>query len=157
MLRKRVTEFEGFMKELLDTVKTVEHNQEVMKVENEVLRKDCDDLRRKICTNEQKMEVNEVKVKELNENQNQWKKDCEQEQVDFKKIMKDTVREKEQNVAKITFFHLSVPPSLGINLQCESATSSHQNKPSPLRNRDAPLGPVPVQPPFPNSYLASDS
>ena len=34
-------------------------------------------------------------VKELNESQNQWKKNCEQEQVDFKKIMEDTVREKE--------------------------------------------------------------
>ena len=60
-----------------------------MKVENEVLRKDCDDLRRKICANEQKMEVNEDKVKELNENQNHWKKDREQEQVGFKKIIED--------------------------------------------------------------------
>ena len=59
MLRKRVIEIEGFVRELLDRLKTVEHNQEVMKVENEVLRKDCDDLRRRICANEQKMEVND--------------------------------------------------------------------------------------------------
>ena len=46
------------------------------------------------------MEVNEIKVKELNENQNRWKKNREQEQVDFNKIMEGTVREKEQVVAK---------------------------------------------------------
>ena len=80
-------------------MQTVEHNQGVMKVANEVLRKDCEGVRRKICTNEMKIEVNEVKVKEPNEIQNQWKKYREQEQVNCKKIMKDTVREKE-DVAK---------------------------------------------------------
>ena len=57
----------------------MEHNQEIMKVENEVLKKD---FRRKICAYDQKMEINEDKVKEWNENQNQWKKDREQEQVE---------------------------------------------------------------------------
>ena len=45
----------------LDWLKVGKHNQKVMKVENEVLRKDYDDLRRKICANEQKMEVFKIR------------------------------------------------------------------------------------------------
>ncbi|MPC32819.1 hypothetical protein E2C01_026150 [Portunus trituberculatus] len=71
-----------------------------MKANTEVLMKNYDGLKNKVCASEKKMEDNEDQVKKISEKQNRWKMDQDQRRVSFKKIIEESAKEREQEVAK---------------------------------------------------------
>ncbi|MPC84939.1 hypothetical protein E2C01_079693 [Portunus trituberculatus] len=99
-LLRRVIHLEDLVKDLMARVKSVEKGNEIMKANTEVLKKNYDDLKNKVCASEKKMEDNEDQVKKISEKQNHWKMDQDQRRVSFKKIIEESAKEREQEVAK---------------------------------------------------------
>ncbi|MPC22791.1 hypothetical protein E2C01_015818 [Portunus trituberculatus] len=99
LLRRRVIHLEDLVKEIMIWLKIVEKGNEIMKANTEVLMKNYDDLKNKVCASEKKMEDNEGQVKKISEKQNRWKMDQDQQKVSFKKIIEESAKEREQEVA----------------------------------------------------------
>ncbi|MPD05645.1 hypothetical protein E2C01_101400 [Portunus trituberculatus] len=54
-------------------LKTIENDNEIMKANTEVLKKNYDNLKNKVCTNEKKMEDNGDQVRKISEKLKHWK------------------------------------------------------------------------------------
>ena len=63
ILRKRVIDLEAQVRELFETLKVSNHNYEVLRAENIVLRNDCDCLRNQVLKQEQSL------IKEMDDKQ----------------------------------------------------------------------------------------
>ncbi|MPC57563.1 hypothetical protein E2C01_051546 [Portunus trituberculatus] len=55
LLKRRVIHLVDFVKELMARLKTMEKDYEIMKANTEVLKKNYDDLKNKVCVSEKKM------------------------------------------------------------------------------------------------------
>ena len=91
ILRKRVIDLEAQVRELFERLKVSDHNYEVLRAENTVLRNDYDCLRKQ-------MHQEQSLIKEMDDKQSVWRKEQQKEQESFKKIMENQI--KEENVTK---------------------------------------------------------
>ena len=98
MLRKRVIDLECQVRELFKRLEVSDRNYEVIRAENAALRSDCCDLPKQLRAQEVRVAESKDQVKEMNEKQSVWRKEREEEQESFKKIMEGQIRE--ENVTK---------------------------------------------------------
>lgn len=100
VLRKRIIDLEKQMSALMERVKSLESEVDVMKVEKKVWRDAYNDLHRQMIVNEKKSEAVEVKVKEMNEVHKVWKDEQEKENLNFKQIMEEQVKAKDEGITE---------------------------------------------------------
>ncbi|MPC75284.1 hypothetical protein E2C01_069670 [Portunus trituberculatus] len=86
LLRKRVIYLEDLVKELMARLKFMGKDSEIMKANTEVLKKNYDDLKNKVCANEKKMEDDEDHLRKISEKQSHWKMDQDQQEVVLKRL-----------------------------------------------------------------------
>ena len=112
VLYRRILGLEWHIKGMMERMVKMEKKQEIIHAENTLLKKDCEELKEKLGTNEKKVQVNDVKVEQLNDRHNEWKKEQEQDQVNFKTIMDKQFQEKENEVAKTVIKVIKEKPDL---------------------------------------------
>ena len=88
MLRKMVIDLEVQLRELFERLKVSDDKYTMMRAEKSGLRNDCDDLRKQLIAQDQRMTASGNIVKELDEKQSVWRKEQEEEQECFERSSK---------------------------------------------------------------------
>ncbi|MPC81754.1 hypothetical protein E2C01_076387 [Portunus trituberculatus] len=76
----------------------MEKDDEIMKANTEVL-KNYDDLKNKVYVSERKMVDNKDQVRKISGKQNHWKMDQDQQEVNVKKIIEESAKKRELEIA----------------------------------------------------------
>ena len=94
VLRRRLINVESEVESMRERLARLESEMTKLATERDVWKNAYDELSAKLTLNEKKTNDCEVKVEELNVKQETWKKEQEEEKIDFKKIVaeQDTVR-----------------------------------------------------------------
>ena len=98
VLQKRVGILEEVVRQLKDKIEKMEGIQEELRKDNVALRRECGDLKSVLQAHEIKVGNNEENVKQLDARQKVWRKEQEEEKVNFKKVMENQI--KEENISK---------------------------------------------------------
>ena len=89
MMRRRIIELESSMKEMQTRMEKLEKTVAMLTTEKGVWKNAYDDLHAKFAVYEKKSTEYEGKVKELNVKQEAWKKEQENKNIDFRKIVEE--------------------------------------------------------------------
>ena len=75
MLHRKIYELEWSLRQALERLTQVEKKQDVLHAENVLLKHECEELKKKLGTNEKVAEGNKARVEKLTERQEVWKEE----------------------------------------------------------------------------------
>lgn len=111
-LHKKIYELECSLIKMLERLDSVEKSQDAIKAQNVILKNECDELKKKLSTNEKIAEGNKDRVDKLTERQEVWKVQQEKEQVNLKEIMENQIKQKEEVVEKTVLKIIKEKPNV---------------------------------------------
>ena len=100
VLHRKICDLEWNMKRVLEKMAEMDRKQQILYAENILLKNECEELKKKLSTNEKVVEGNRAKVDKLRERQEVWKEEQIKEKVNFKEIMDKEFQQREEVVAK---------------------------------------------------------
>ena len=100
MLRRRMIDMEKEIVMMKERVGVLEKTVVTLITEKDVWKNAYDDIQKKIILNEGKMEESVKKVNELDEKQKVWKKEQEEDCVNFKKVVDEQVKLKDESITE---------------------------------------------------------